>query len=123
MGCVLSPTSYAQLMSYAVLKDLHQTLMRLLSIRHVHQFSTAFQPLPLVWLMSARYVHQFSTAFQPLPLVWLMSARYVHQFSLAGSCAYLAVYEQSSLVEHAALKVKGQISSDILALCIDALLC
>ena len=102
MDCMLSPTSYAQLMLYAMLKDVRQTLMRLLSIR---------------------YVHQFSTAFQPLPLVRLLSARYVHQFSLAGSRAYQAVYEQSLFVEHAALKVKGQISSDILALCIDALLC
>ena len=77
----------------------------------------------LVRLLSVRYVHQFSTAFLPLPLVWLLGPRNTHQFSPAGSCAYLAVYEQSRpFVERAALMVKGQISSDISALFIDSLL-
>ena len=84
-------------------------------LRGVHQ--------ALVWLLSVRYIHQFSIAFLPSLLARRLGAQYVHQFSSAGSCAYLAVYEQSwSFVEHAALKVKVQISSDISALSIDALL-
>ena len=78
----------------------------------------------LVRLLSVRYIHQFSTTFLPSPLMRLLSARYLHQFSHVDSHAYLAVYDQSwSFRERAAaLKVKGQISSDISALFIDALL-
>ena len=66
-----------------MLRGVHQALVRLLSVRYVHQFSTAFLPSPLVRLLSVRYVHQFSTAFLPSPLVRLLSVRYVHQFSTA----------------------------------------